>query len=86
MALTPEEKALTLAYTHCELLKQNLNVVIHELTVRGKKSEDLKKRLTKLRQAGYEAFLEVNKLIKDNHQQQALRYEIEEVLDQTWSV
>lgn len=83
--LSPEEKAMTLAYTHCELLKKNLNVVIHEMGVRGKKSANLKKRLEKLRQSAHEAFLEINTLIKANHQAQEMRDDIENMLDETWS-
>lgn len=83
--MTAAEKALSLAYAHHELLKTNINIAIHELQVGGKKTENLRKRLEKLRSAGYQAFLEINTLIKASDHAEALKEEIEEVLDQTWS-
>ena len=83
--LSIEEKALSLAYSHCELLKYNLNVTIHELKIKGKKAEPMVKKLTKLRTAAYEAFFEINELLKKHNQMDAIRADIEEVLNETWS-
>lgn len=83
--MTAAEKALSLAYAHCELLKTNINIAIHELKIGGKKTEDLQKRLEKLRSSAHGAFLEINSAIKSSKHSDEVRKEIEEILDQTWS-
>lgn len=83
--LTPGERALTLAYVHCELLKRNLSVTIHELKVADKKYKPLKDNLEKLRSAAYTAFKEINHNLKQSSEFEHITADIEAILDQTWS-
>lgn len=79
-----KEKALALSYILCELLKQNLDIAIHELKVIGHKDTGkLDDKLNKLNSASKNAFRILNKNIgKENLSE--MKESIEIVLDNLW--
>ena len=80
--MKPEEKALALSYVLCELLKENLDIAVHELRVSNHPDAGrLADKLSKLRGAGGNAFriLERNVNGLDN-----LKEDISILLESLW--
>lgn len=80
----PKAKALAISYILCELLKQNLDIAIHELRVIDHQDVGkLDDKLNKLNSASKNAFRVLNKNIGSEGLSE-MKKSIEIVLDNLW--
>lgn len=80
--MKPEEKAIALSYVLCQLLKENLDVAVHEMKVnKHPNAGQLADKLAKLRGAGNNAFRILERNVSDLDD---LKKDIEVLLESVW--
>ena len=81
--MTPEEKAIALSYILSQLLKENLDIAVHEMRIRKHpEAGRLADKFDKLRGASNNAFRILERNIGNDLGN--LRSDINELLEQQW--
>ena len=81
--MKPEEKAIALSYVLCQLLKDNLDIAIHEMRIGNHPDAGrLTDKFDKLRGASNNAFRILERNVGNDLEN--LRSDINELLEQQW--
>lgn len=81
--MNPQEKAIALSYVLCQLLRDNLDIAVHEMKVNNHpEAGRLADKLSKLNSASKNAFRILERNVGNDLDD--LRSDINELLEQQW--